>query len=102
MLWIISAVDKPDAGAMRMELRAAHREYLATVNHRIFYSARQETDDGVHAVGTLFIIEADDRAAAEKFIREEPFERAGMFESVSIRRVRTRRLQAHVAGPADP
>ena len=36
----------------------------------------------------MLIIDVDDRAAAEAFIAEDPFTKAGLFESVTVTRWR--------------
>ncbi len=38
--------------------------------------------------GGVLIIDTDDRAAAEAFIAEDPFTKAGLFESVTVTRWR--------------
>jgi uncharacterized protein YciI len=35
--------------------------------------------------GSLFIIEAEDMAAAEAFVADDPYSQAGLFETVVIR-----------------
>ena len=46
-----------------------------------------ESDEG-GIVGTLFIVNVENRAAAIAFTEHEPFHRAGVFESVLVRRWR--------------
>ncbi len=40
------------------------------------------------AIGTLFLINVADQAAAEAFTNNEPFHKVGVFESVLVRRWR--------------
>jgi len=42
-------------------------------------------DDGVTVQGSLLVIEAADRAAAEAFAAGDPYAKAGLFESVTIK-----------------
>ena len=46
-----------------------------------------ESDEG-GIVGSIFIVNVENRAAAQKFTDEEPFHKAGVFESVIVRRWR--------------
>jgi uncharacterized protein YciI len=100
MLWIISCIDKPNSLATRLELLPAHRKYLDTVNHQIFFSGPQEKNDGSEMVGSFFIVNAPDRAGAEAFIHGETLYQAGVFESVYIRRIRKGRFHPDVANEA--
>ncbi|MCC7080825.1 MAG: YciI family protein [Burkholderiales bacterium] len=88
MLWSISCIDTPNTAAKRAELLASHREYLNRWDPVIFFSGPQQTDDGSQAVGSLFILNVPSRARAQEFIDGETFYRAGVFETVTIRRLR--------------
>jgi len=44
------------------------------------------SDDGVTSIGSLMVLEAPDRASAEKFNRADPFHRSGVWGKVEIRR----------------
>ena len=46
------------------------------------------TDDGTKVIGTTYIIQVKDRAAAEAFIAEEPMTKAGVFSKIRIDRWR--------------
>ena len=41
-------------------------------------------DDGTSMIGSLFVVEAADRAAVEKFNHTDPFHAAGIWENVQI------------------
>ena len=43
------------------------------------------TDDGQTDIGSLIIKDFPDRDAAHAFMHDEPYHRAGLFESVTIR-----------------
>ena len=57
-----------------------------------------ENDEG-GIVGTLFIIDVENRAAAVAFTENEPLHKAGVFESVVIRR--WRQMQPEVVPSAN-
>ena len=50
MLWIVSCIDKPNSAGLRQDLRAAHRKYLDAMKEQVFFTARQESDDGAAAI----------------------------------------------------
>jgi hypothetical protein len=43
------------------------------------------SDDGEAMLGSVLVIEAADRAAAEGFAAGDPYAKAGLFESVTIK-----------------
>lgn len=94
-LFVISCVDKPDSLALRMATREAHLAYAnrdgLAVKVKI---GGPYLDEAGKMVGTLLIVEAPDHAAAKEFADNDPYGRAGLFQSVEIRAFRV------VAGPA--
>jgi uncharacterized protein len=97
MLWIIFCVDKPGSAAIRDEHLGAHRAYLARNAERLFFSGPHLSDDGTSQVGSVFIVKGESREEAEAFLHGEDLYRAGVFESVTIRRVRRGRLNVELA-----
>jgi uncharacterized protein YciI len=45
-------------------------------------------DDGTGGKGGILLVDTDDRAVAERFIAEDPFTKAGLFEKVTVTRWR--------------
>ncbi len=43
------------------------------------------SDDGTAMLGSLLVIEAADRASAEALLADDPYAKAGLFESVTLR-----------------
>ena len=87
MLFTIHALDKPGMLATRLTAYDAHRAYLNSTGGgavTIVMSGPLVEDDGVTAKGSFFLVEAQDRAAAEAFNRADPFYAAGIWESVRI------------------
>jgi len=85
MLFIFDCRDKPDHQQVRLDNRAAHLDYLATVGDRLVAAGPTTTDDGATMTGSLLIIDFADRSAAEAFAAGDPYARAGLFDSVTIR-----------------
>ncbi len=88
MQFILHAIDVPDSDALRAPLRLAHRDYLN--EHADVLPARGplKTDDGQTIIGSACILDVADRAAAEALWANEPFNKAGVYENVTIERWR--------------
>lgn len=87
MLFAIHALDKPGALEARLAHYEAHKAFLSdtsALNVRIVMSGPLVADDGATMLGSLFVVEAADRAAVERFNAADPFRRAGIWERVSI------------------
>ena len=87
MLWAIYCISAPGAAALRSEHSAKHRSYLDANEPHLFFAGGLQSDDAAEIVGALFILNVKDRAAAQAFVDGEPFNRAGVFERVSICRL---------------
>ena len=88
MLWSINCVDKSNTPAKRAELLPMHREYLKKWESVIFLSGPQQSDHGSQNTGSLFILNVPSRARAQEFIENETFYRGGLFDKVTITRLR--------------
>ncbi len=88
MAYAILNRDKPDSGHLRAETRAEHVAWLDAKKDILLAAGALIDDDGTGGHGGVLIIDADDRAAAEAFIAEDPFTKAGLFESVTVTRWR--------------
>ena len=88
MLFAIICTDRPGGLDLRLATRANHIAYLTTYADRIIQGGPVLDIDG-RPCGSLLIIEAEDRAAAEGFAATDPYAKAGLFESSVIRPFRT-------------
>ncbi|MEW6640343.1 MAG: YciI family protein [Pseudomonadota bacterium] len=87
MLFVIHALDRAGALPVRQANYDAHKAFLSDTSAfgiRIVMSGPLVADDGEAMIGSLFLIEAPDRAAVETFHRADPFFAAGIWEKVSI------------------
>jgi uncharacterized protein YciI len=98
MYFAILCFDKPGTGELRETNRPAHLAYLKRYCDKIRLGGPFENDEG-GIVGTLFIIDVETRASAIAFTEEEPFHKAGVFESVVVRR--WRQMQPEVSPGAN-
>lgn len=83
-----TGTDTPGAGSLRARLRPEHRQYIRTPRPDCCVVAGGPIveDDGDTMVGTLLVLEARDRAAAERFLADDPYVRGGLFESTTLQR----------------
>ena len=45
-----------------------------------------QSDDGEAMIGSMLVLDVADRAAAEAFAEADPYAKAGLFESTTIKR----------------
>ena len=88
MLYIIYQVDKPDSQEIRAAQREAHFKYLDEHEDILLLGGAMLAEDGATRTGSVLIINAPNREAAERFSANEPFRKAGLFERVDINRMR--------------
>lgn len=65
-------------------LRPEHLRYIQTHKEQVFCGGPTVDDAGKPEV-MLILLDVPDRATAEAFIDAEPYNRAGVFERVTIR-----------------
>jgi uncharacterized protein YciI len=84
-LFVITAIDKPGALAVRLEHRPAHLAYMADHADMVKLAGPFLTAaDGGEPYGSMLIVEAADLAAAEAFAASDPFALAGLFASARV------------------
>ena len=87
-MFVILCRDKPGSLDVRMATRPQHLAYLQTYAERLVQAGPLIGADG-RPCGSLLIVEVEDRATAEGFADSDPYNKAGLFESVIIRQYRT-------------
>ncbi len=85
MLFTMFCIDKPGVMDTRKEVLPAHIEYLATEPVNIVMSGPLVADDGETTIGSLYVFEAEDRAAVDEFQRNDPLVAADIWETVEVR-----------------
>lgn len=88
MLFAIICTYKPGGDVLRKPIRARHLEYMIAALPYTVYGGSLTDDDAKRATGMVVVVERADRDGALAFIRSEPYYKAGLFESVVVRRVR--------------
>lgn len=84
MLFFLHCIDKPGHQRVRADNRGAHLEYLGGFINHVFCAGPTLTDDGEGMTGSVLIIEFEDRAAAQAFADNDPYAKAGLFDSVAL------------------
>lgn len=97
MLYVVHCLDKPGHVAKRMELVNVHRAYLATKPIDVLSSGPLLSEDGSEMIGSLFIVDAANRAEVEAFSAGDPFTKADLWQAVNLQRygVRSGALSDH-------
>jgi uncharacterized protein len=84
MHFVIHCLDRPGALSTRLDHYDRHKAYLASAPVDIVISGPLLDDDGATMIGSLLVVDADDRAAVDSFHRGDPFFDAGVWERVEI------------------
>lgn len=94
MLYVVHALDKKDILPTRARHYRAHRIHLdKSEDHAVdvVTAGTLVADDGETPVGSIFVIDARDRAAADAFIRSDPYHLNGVWERVEVHRYNKKR-----------
>jgi uncharacterized protein YciI len=87
--YVFQGFDRPGSESLRNRIREAHRVHL----RQAFPGCRcllggPLTDDADQMIGTVLILEADDRDAAGGFIARDPYMLNDLFEETRLTRWR--------------
>jgi uncharacterized protein YciI len=77
--------DKPDGLPIRKANRPQHLAYLQGLGDTLIFAGPFTAEDGETMTGSLVVVDAPTRAAAQAIAEADPFARAGLFASVDIR-----------------
>ncbi len=84
MLFALLCIDKPGSAEIRTRTRPDHVAYLNSLGDKMKL-AGPFLDDAGDPTGSLVVVEAENRAAAEIMAADDPYKKAGLFSSVEIR-----------------
>jgi uncharacterized protein len=87
MLFVVHALDRQNGLDNRMKNYRDHRAHLDRAESEgleILTAGPLVADDGETPIGSLFVCEAEDRAAVEAFCGVDPYRANGVWESVQI------------------
>lgn len=84
-LFILNARDKADSLELRMANRPQHLEWAGGFADKIRMAGPVFADDGVTFAGSVFIMEMESLDAVKAWAAEDPYAKAGLFETTEIR-----------------
>ena len=84
MIFTIFLMDKPGTADLRAQIRPEHRAYLAKQADRMAFAGPLTSDDGKTTLGSLLVMDFENRHELENWLKEEPFTVAGVYEKPVI------------------
>ncbi len=96
--YVVQCRDRADSAALRTATLAAHRAYVDTWESSITLSGPLITEGGEVRIGQFYVLHIESRSAAEEFIANDPFTKAGLFTSVEVTRIQLRFLGGRRSG----
>ena len=85
MLYMAVCYDKPDSQNLRLANRAAHLDFLRANDVFIKVCGPILADDNETMIGSLLIVDAENRPAAGALLARDPYRAANLFQSVDLR-----------------
>lgn len=83
-MFAVQCKDKPGHLQTRLDNRAAHLEFIKAHIDKVVLGGPLQTDDRQGMVGSLLVLDFADRAALDAFLAQDPYAKAGLFESVTV------------------
>jgi hypothetical protein len=87
MLFVVHAIDKRDALPTRAKFYRAHRVHLDESDKHdvdVLTAGTLVADDGETPCGSIFVIDARNRATVDAFTRSDPYHVNGVWGTVQI------------------
>lgn len=88
MLCTIIALDKPNSVDLRMKTRPTHLEWIEKENVKCVFIGPILADDAATPIGSVFVIDVADLAAARAYASRDPYALAGLFEKTIVQPTR--------------
>ncbi len=85
MLYLFFCTDKPEHAEVRAANRQAHLDYLAGFAEHVLLAGPTLGDNGTAMTGSLLVLDFAERAEADAFAANDPYAKAGLFDSVVVR-----------------
>ena len=85
MHYVIHCLDHAGAVQKRLDHYEAHKAYLGAASMKTVISGPLLADDQETMIGSCFVVEAGTLAEVEAFNRADPFFKAGLWATISIR-----------------
>lgn len=94
MLFVVHATDKADALPVRAKFYRAHRVHLDQADQYevdVVTAGTLVADDGETPCGSIFVIDAEDRATVDAFTGSDPYHVNGVWGKVQTHRYNKKR-----------
>jgi uncharacterized protein YciI len=88
MLVTIICFDKPGHIELRMKTRPEHLKWIEAKAPKALFIGPILSDDSATMIGSLYVAEFEDLAAARAFQKDDPYTKAGLFERVVVQPTR--------------
>ena len=85
MRYIVHCVDKIDS-PLRDKFHTEHREYVDAQPLKVFTAGPLMDDAGEKMLGSMLIFDCESRQEIDNFLKDEPFNKAGLFAQVNVHR----------------
>ena len=83
MLYLVLCKDFPKSSQLRASTRAEHLNYLDSF--KIRYAGPFMSDTTEEMIGSLIVLDANSLEEAKQFAANDPYNQAGLFETVEIK-----------------
>jgi uncharacterized protein YciI len=83
-VYLIYCVDRPQSEQLRASVRPDHLKYLSGFEDKIAIGG-PILGEGQNPKGTVLIMNFDDQKSVDDFLKDEPYHRSGLFESMIVR-----------------
>jgi uncharacterized protein YciI len=84
-LFVFHGLDRADGLEVRKETRAAHLTWIDQLAPRVKIGGPMLAEDGQTPVGSMLVVEAETLDAAKALFAADPYARAGLWQSTSVR-----------------
>jgi uncharacterized protein YciI len=85
MNFTVYCLDFPGVIHLRLENYDAHKAYLQSASINTLVSGPLTELDGQTMIGSFFLYEADKIEDVQKFVKDDPFNQANIWQSIDVR-----------------
>ena len=83
-MFMVLCKDKPGHLQTRLDNRDAHLASMKANVEKLAIGGPLQTDDRQSMIGSMLVLDIADRAELDAFLAQDPYAKAGLFESVTI------------------
>ncbi len=83
-MFVVKCLDKAGAAQLRLDNRPAHLDFLKANADKYVLAGPLLSDDRQSMIGSLLVLDFPDRPTLDEFLAQDPFVKAGLFQSVEI------------------